>query len=151
MTKSLFLFRTWLEPSKEVASFIYSTLQSLTVTEVPELKSVGLQVRGIMTLVKPVALGGQYAHNIHLSKLANYLEMVVNQEISWVASPENVVPARMSLNTLLFGQAFTVQGKSYVFSCSRGIFSSAKQTQLEFEGILLRFSLYFIMNNVADR
>ena len=50
-------FRTWLEPSKEVASFIYSTLKSLTITEVPELKMVGLQVRGIISLVKPVILG----------------------------------------------------------------------------------------------
>ena len=102
-----------MEPSKEVASFIYSTLKSLTVTDVPELKMVGLQVRGVMSLVKPVVLGVQYAHNLHLSKLVNYLEMVVNQEISWVTSPENIIPARMSLNTLLFGQAFTVQGKDH--------------------------------------
>ena len=44
-------FRTWLEPSKEVASFIYSTLKTLTMTEVPELRLVGEQVRGIITLV----------------------------------------------------------------------------------------------------
>jgi len=35
--------RTWLEPSKQVASFIYSTLRSLAVTEVPELKPVDFE------------------------------------------------------------------------------------------------------------
>jgi hypothetical protein len=55
--------------------------------------------------VKPVIVGAQYAHNIHLSKLVNYLEMVVHQEISWVASPENIIPARLSLNTMLFGNS----------------------------------------------
>ena len=48
----LAIFRTWLEPSKEVASFIYSTLKTLTMTEVPELRLVGEQARGIITLVK---------------------------------------------------------------------------------------------------
>ena len=46
------IFRTWLEPSKEVASFIYSTLKTLTMTEVPELRLVGEQARGIITLVR---------------------------------------------------------------------------------------------------
>ena len=40
-----------MEPSKEVASFIYSTLKTLTMTEVPELRLVGEQARGIITLV----------------------------------------------------------------------------------------------------
>ena len=108
----LIIFRTWLEPSKQVASFIYSTLKSLAATEVPELKMVGQQVRGILTLVKPVLLGSQYAHNLLISKMVNYLDMVVNQEISWVTSPETIVPTRFSLNTLLFGSSFTAQGSA---------------------------------------
>merc|ERR1719516_433694 len=48
--------RTWLEPSKQVASFIYSTLKSLAVTEVPEMKPVGLRIHSILPLVKPVVL-----------------------------------------------------------------------------------------------
>ena len=69
-------FRTWLEPSKQVASFIYSTLRSLAVTEIPELKPVGIQVHSILSLVKPVVLNIQYAQNLHFTKLVNYLTTV---------------------------------------------------------------------------
>merc|ERR1712042_118917 len=105
--------RTWLEPSKQVASFIYSTLRSLAVTEVPELKPVGVQVHSILSLVKPVVLNIQYAQNLHFAKLVNYLEMIVHQEISWVASPESFIPARMSVNTLLYGQYIAIQGAAF--------------------------------------
>merc|ERR1712042_299986 len=105
--------RTWLEPSKQVASFIYSTLRSLAVTEVPELKPVGVQVHNILSLVKPVVLNTQYAQNLHFTKLVNYLEMIVHQEMSWVASPESFIPARMSANALLYGQAYAVQGAAF--------------------------------------
>merc|ERR1719219_2484994 len=105
--------RTWLEPSKQVASFIYSTLRSLAVTDVPELKPVGLRVHDIMSLVKPVVFNMQYAQNLHFAKLVNYLEMIAHQEISWVASPESFIPARMSVNTLLYGQDFALQGAAF--------------------------------------
>ena len=107
------IFRTWLEPSKQVASFIYSTLRSLAITEVPELKPVGIQVHSILSLVKPVVLNVQYAQNLHFAKLVNYLEMIVHQEMSWVASPESFIPARMSVNALLYGQAYAVQGQAF--------------------------------------
>merc|ERR1719219_2192866 len=105
--------RTWLEPSKQVASFIYSTLRSLTVTEIPELKPVGLRVHSIMSLVKPVVFNMQYAQNLHFAKLVNYLEMIVHQEISWVASPESLIPARMSVNALLYGEGYSHQGPAF--------------------------------------
>merc|ERR1719427_1008615 len=106
--------RTWLEPSKQVASFIYSTLKSLAVTEVPELKTLGLKVHTILPLVKPVVLNVQYAQNLHFAKLVNYLKMVVHQEISWVASPESFIPARMSVNALIFGQEIASQGPAFI-------------------------------------
>ena len=104
---------TWLEPSKQVASFIYSTLMSLAVTEVPELKPVGLRVHEILPLVKPVVLNLQYAQNLHFAKFVNYLQMIVHQEISWVASPESFIPARMSVNALLYDQDFALQGPAF--------------------------------------
>ena len=110
---TFYIFRTWLEPSKQVASFIYSTLKSLAVTEVPELKPLGLKVHTILPLVKPVVLNVQYAQNLHFAKLVNYLKMVVHQEISWVASPESLIPARMSVNALIYGQEYAAQGPAF--------------------------------------
>merc|ERR1719193_2170984 len=106
--------RTWMEPSKQVSSFIYSTLKSLVVTEVPELKPVGVQIKSILPLVKPVVLSMQYAQNLHFAKLVNYLEMVVHQEVSWVASPESFIPARMSVHSLISGQEYALQGPAFV-------------------------------------
>jgi len=106
--------RTWMEPSKQVSSFIYSTLKSLVVTEVPELKHVGVQIKSILPLVKPVVLSVQYAQNLHFAKLVNYLEMVVHQEVSWVASPESFIPARMSVHSLISGQEYALQGPAFV-------------------------------------
>merc|ERR1719447_822485 len=42
-----------------------------------------------------------------------YLEMIVHQEMSWVASPESFIPARMSVNALVYGQAYAVQGQAF--------------------------------------
>merc|ERR1719177_79037 len=106
--------RTWMEPSQQVNSFIYSTLKSLAVTEVPELKPVGVQIKSILPLVKPVVLSVQYAQNLHFAKLVNYLEMVVHQEVSWVASPESFIPARMSLHSLISGKEYALQGPAFV-------------------------------------
>merc|ERR1712168_452128 len=106
--------RTWMEPSQQVNSFIYSALKSLAVTEVPELKPVGLQIHSILSLVKPVALNLQYSQNLHFAKLVNYLEMVVHQEVSWVASPESFIPARMSVHSLISGQEYALQGPAFV-------------------------------------
>jgi len=105
--------RTWMEPSQQVNSFIYSTLKSLAVTEVPELKPVGLQIHSILSLVKPVALNLQYSQNLHFAKLVSYLEMIVHQEISWVASPESFIPARISANALILGQEYAIQGPAF--------------------------------------
>ena len=37
--------RSWMEPSEQVSSFIVSTLRSLALSQVPELKTVGLKAR----------------------------------------------------------------------------------------------------------
>merc|ERR1712042_252605 len=106
--------RTWMEPSKQVSSFIYSTLKSLVVTEVLELKPVGVQIKSILPLVKHVVLSVQYAQNLHFAKVVNYLEMVVHHEVSWVASPESFIPARMSVHSLISGQEYALQGPAFV-------------------------------------
>lgn len=66
--------RTWFEPSKQVASFIYSTLKSLAVTEVPELKAVGLKASSILQALKPHHYGAQYSQNYNFAEFVGYLK-----------------------------------------------------------------------------
>merc|ERR1712198_566770 len=56
--------RSWMEPSEQVASFIFSTLRSLAYSQVPELRTVGLKARSVLPLIKGERFGIQYSHNV---------------------------------------------------------------------------------------
>ena len=105
--------RTWLEPSKEVSSFIYSTLKSLTLTEVPELKLLGQKVRPLMTLVKPFELGLQYAKNINVATFVEYLNLAITQKFSYVKAKSQLVPVRQSMKSMVYGGAFEAVGPTF--------------------------------------
>jgi hypothetical protein len=105
--------RTWFEPSKQVASFIHSTLKNLISTEVPELKAVGLRAESVIHMVKPFQYGAQYSHNINLGEFVEYLKTAVSQKFSWVYNEDEVVPARMQMTTKVYNPSFVFQGLSF--------------------------------------
>merc|ERR1719348_780754 len=59
--------RSWMEPSEQVSSFIVSTLRSLALSQVPELKIVGWKARSLIPLIKNEYFGIQHSHNINYS------------------------------------------------------------------------------------
>jgi hypothetical protein len=103
--------RSWFEPSKQVASFIYSTFQSLVHTEVPELKSAGQKVKSLISLVKPFEYGYQYAKNINSAKFVEYLDLAVSQKWSWTKT--NLVPSRLSWITKVFSPSAEITFPSF--------------------------------------
>jgi len=105
--------RTWLEPSQEVASFIYSTLKSLTVTKIPELVLVGQEVKTLIHLAKPVVLGLHYAKYFNFSYFVKYLDIVLANEFSWTKSKQGIVPVRHSWNNKLMGAAYQLNGPGW--------------------------------------
>merc|ERR1719219_1120645 len=105
--------RTWLEPSKNVASFIYSTFKSLSVTKIPELVLVGERVKPLMTLVKPFVYGFQYSKNINVSSFVQYLSMILNNEFSWTQSKSSMTPVRLSASTEVHTGNFKLLGPSW--------------------------------------
>jgi len=105
--------RSWFEPSKQVAAFIYSTLKSLSQTEVPELKIVGEQAKPLIRLVKPFHFGVQFSHNSHFAKFVEYLRTSVSKKLSWVNAKESMIPARLSVRTDIFGGSWTLRGFSF--------------------------------------
>jgi hypothetical protein len=105
--------RTWFEPSKQVASFIYSTLKNLAETEVPELKAVGAKASSIISMVKPYQYGAQFSHNINFSDYVKYLKMAVSQKVAWVYNDEETVPTKMSASNVIYSPSFMVRGLSY--------------------------------------
>merc|ERR1719510_2757581 len=69
--------RTWFEPSKEVASFIYTTFHALSRNEIPELKILSEKIVPLLTLVKPFELGLQYSKHLHDTTFVKYLDVIV--------------------------------------------------------------------------
>jgi hypothetical protein len=99
--------RTWFEPSKQVASFIYTTFHALSRNEIPELKILSEKVVPLLTLVKPFELGLQYSKHLHDTTFVKYLDMIVSHQISWTKSRQvPIIPARMSFINKLFSGSF---------------------------------------------
>nr|ALO75636.1 vitellogenin 1 [Tigriopus kingsejongensis] len=105
--------RSWFEPSKQVASFVYSTLKSLTQTEVPELKPVGLKARTLLHLVKPFQYGIQFSHNLHSQKFVQYLQTAASSELNYVITENSLIPNRVSFSSKLYGGLWEIQGLSF--------------------------------------
>ena len=105
--------RTWFEPSKQVASFIYSTLKALARAEIPELKLESQKVRPLLTLVKPFEFGYQYSKNLDQSTWVEYLNIVVGQQWSYVKTHYAPFPVRNSMITKIFGNSFELNGPKW--------------------------------------
>lgn len=105
--------RTWFEPSKQVSSFIYSTLKYLAVTEVPELMSVGLRAKNVMHMVKPHQYGLQFSQNLNYGEFLSYLKTALSKKMSWSYSEDEVIPAKVAISSKLFNSAVIARGLSY--------------------------------------
>jgi hypothetical protein len=103
--------RTWFEPSKQVASFIYTTFHSLSRNEIPELKILSEKIVPLLTLVKPFELGLQYSKHLHDTTFVKYLDVIVSQELSWTESRQQpIIPVRLEMISKLFSGAFETNG-----------------------------------------
>ena len=97
--------RSWIEPSKQVASFIRSMLTNLQYTTEPELKHIANKVRGILHLLEPTQYGLQYSKHFDLSNFVEYLLASVSSRVSVVGSRFEPVPSRIESSTDLFLEA----------------------------------------------
>merc|ERR1712235_32684 len=108
--------RSWMEPSEQVASFIFSTLRSLAYTQVPELKTVGLKARSVLPLIKGERFGIQYSHNVHVSSFVEYLRLLINNQYQLVNSKESLIPHKLSLKTVYYGPSNSIKVPAIEFS-----------------------------------
>merc|ERR1719385_698595 len=95
--------RSWMEPSEQVSSFIVSTLRSLALSQVPELKTVGLKARSVLPLIKGQKFALQYSHNVNFSSFIEYLRTLVNVKYELVNSKESLIPHKVSMKTVYYG------------------------------------------------
>ena len=105
--------RTWFEPSKQVASFIHSTLKNLVNTQVPELKAVGQKATSVINMVKPFQYGVQFSHNVNYADFVNYLKTSMSKKVSWVFNEQEIVPAKMAMSNNFYNPGFIARGLSF--------------------------------------
>lgn len=105
--------RTWLEPSKQVSSFIYNTLKNIVNSEIPELKSVGEQARGLLKGVKPHQYGIQFSQNAQTKQFIQYLRAASNLETSYVNNENSYTPTKFSVASRLFGSSWEIEGLEF--------------------------------------
>jgi len=108
--------RSWVEPSRQVSSFIVSTLRSLAYTHIPELKIVGLKARSVLPLIKNEQYGIQYSHNINYSSFVDYLRLLINNQYQLVNSKESLIPHKVSLKTVYYGPSNSIKVPAIEFS-----------------------------------
>jgi len=108
--------RSWMEPSKQVSSFIVSTIRSLAYTKVPELKIVGLKARSILPLIKSENYGIQHSLNINYSSIVDYLKMLVGSRFQLVNSKESLIPHKVALKTVYYTPSNSFKVKPIEFS-----------------------------------
>jgi len=102
--------RSWFEPSKQVSTFIYSTLKSLATTQVPVLKAIGLKAQAVLPMIKPEVIGIHRSHNINLSTLVEYLDSVVSTQFLLTNSKESLIPHHLLFKSKVFAPAMSEFG-----------------------------------------
>lgn len=105
--------RTWFDPSKQVSSFIYSTLKNLESTEVPELKALGHKARSVVEMVKHHQYGVQFSQNLNYGDFVNYLKTAISKKVSWVYSEDEVVPAKIATTSKIFLPSASAHGLTF--------------------------------------
>merc|ERR1712042_287381 len=119
--------RTWFEPSRQVVSYIHSTLKSLTklTGSLPEYERLRIKALAILPMAKPIKEGYQYSTNIHYTSFVETLKPLVSYKLQWTASEESFIPRTIFGKTVLTGPvskiepletAFYMQGTETVIS-----------------------------------
>merc|ERR1712212_812923 len=119
--------RTWFEPSRQVVSYIHSTLKSLTklTGSLPEYERLRIKALTILPMAKPIKEGYQYSTNIHYTSFVETLKTLVSYKLQWTASEESFIPRTIFGKTVLTGPvskiepletAFYMQGTETVIS-----------------------------------
>merc|ERR1712042_234510 len=97
--------RTWFEPSRQVASYIYSTLETLKnlPSHVPEYTSLKQKCDIIIKIAKPVKEGIQYSRSFMLADHIESLRSTVSYSADLVADKDSFLPKSLYLSTQLRG------------------------------------------------
>ena len=109
--------RTWYEPSRQVASYIYSTLKTLKnlPAAVPEYESLKQKAEIILSIAKPVHEGIQYSRNMHFAKYIDSFRSTFGNSLVWQADEDSFLPKSLYLTSQVKGLGSNVDGLEAYF------------------------------------
>jgi len=109
--------RTWFEPSKQVAHYIYSTLNSLSrlSSSVPEYETIQSQAQTVLRMAKPSKEGIQYSHNLQAVKFIESLKSAVSHKLAYTVSEDSAYPRSIYTGAELKGLVGNSQFLETVF------------------------------------
>merc|ERR1712180_237990 len=86
--------RTWFEPSRQVSSYIYSTLKSVSElsNSVPEYNSIKIKAETVLPLAKPIHEGIQYSRNLNAAHYIKSMRSAVSSKLALTFSEESIYP-----------------------------------------------------------
>jgi hypothetical protein len=89
---------TWFEPSRDVRSFVFSTLKSLAQLDRP-LKGIKwamqLKARAVLSMAKPIDASIARSHNLFTSQFVEEVSTGFAQHLSYFQSQDSIVPSQV--------------------------------------------------------
>merc|ERR1711970_393491 len=109
--------RTWFEPSRQVASYIYSTLETLKSLPptVPEYEPLRLKAELIFGIAKPVREGIQYSRFLHTASHVDSLRSTFGNSLVYQADKTSVFPKTLFIASQLKGMGINVDSTEAYF------------------------------------
>ena len=127
--------RSWFEPSRQVSSYIYSTLK--TLSQIPEelTRYAPLQEKARITLhlARPNFEGLQSSHNLQMTQFVEAIRSAVSHKLQWTTSEESFFPRSIFASANLKGRvsdidaleaAYYIQGAESVIEKLQELYSS---------------------------
>merc|ERR1719354_1002224 len=93
--------RTWYEPSRQVASYTYSTLKTLKNLPAAnsEYETLKQKAEIILSIAKPVHEGIQYSKNMHVAKYIESFRSTLGNSLVWQADEDSFLPKSLYLSS----------------------------------------------------
>merc|ERR1712142_14662 len=109
--------RTWFEPSRQIVSYIHSTLKSLTMlsSAVPEYERLKLKALMLLPIAKPVSEEIQYSHNVHYTTFIESFKSLISHKLQWTASEESFLPKSVFSKSQLKGFSHNIETVESMF------------------------------------
>ena len=109
--------RTWYEPSRQVASYIYSTLKTLKNLPAAnsEYETLKQKAEIILSIAKPVKEGIQYSRNIHVANYIESFRSVVGNSLVWQADEDSFLPKSLYFSSQIKGLGSNVDSLEAYF------------------------------------